>query len=175
PSVTMVKTQTPASPNPGDVVTYRLVVTNNGNVVLTSLAVTDTVSAIVTGGAQVTPVGFAALAPANVAGGTWFAWSGTGLSFGPGQALTFPIPGTVSQVCAPVTVANVAFASAGSVCGAASAVSNTTSFPVTPPVTSVTVAKQQVTAGGAGAAITYRVIVTNTGTATVTSVTVTDT
>ena len=44
PAVSIVKTLTPASPNPGDVVTYRLVVTNTGNVVLTSVAVTDTVA-----------------------------------------------------------------------------------------------------------------------------------
>src|SRR5439155_27389057 len=64
---------------------------------------------------------------------------------------------------------------AASGCVVVSTVSNTTSFPVTPPVTSVVVSKQQTTAGGSGAAITYRVIVTNNGTATVTNVTVTDT
>src|SRR5205085_1373593 len=71
PSFTVVKTQTPASPVAGALVTYRLVVTNTGTAVLDSLTVTDTVSAIVTGGIQATPVGFAVLAQANVAGGTW--------------------------------------------------------------------------------------------------------
>src|SRR5207245_2434833 len=43
PSVAVVKTQTPASPVAGDVVTYRLVVSNNGSATLTGIAVNDTV------------------------------------------------------------------------------------------------------------------------------------
>src|SRR5205814_1460729 len=145
-------------------------VSNTGNAALSGVSVADTVSALITGAVQSTPAGIVALASASVGGGTWFGWSGTGLTFASGTALTFTITGQLGPVCVPTTVTNAAFAQATNTCAALLATSNVTSFTVGAPAPSITAVKQQVTTGGIGAAILYRVIVTNNGTATVTTV-----
>ncbi|MEK7767971.1 MAG: hypothetical protein AAB368_17200, partial [bacterium] len=180
---TVSKTQTPAAPGVGSFVTYRIVVTNTGQATLSEVYMTDTVAAVI----PYSATGFAAPAGFNnpptstaVPEGNRYDWWRTGTPFLPGTSLTFTITGQVQAVCAQTTVSNTAFvtASAGSSCTGVTVSSNAPSFTVAGPVVSFTVSKTQVPAGGtltAGTSVTYRIVLRNTGTATIENIVMTDT
>lgn len=177
-SVSVLKTQTPASPTIGDVVTYRLVVTNTGQATLDSLTVTDTISPLLVGVATRQPPAFRPRSIVSVPAGPLVVWDeNRPLGMSPGTTYTFTVTGAVSLVCAsPQTVVNEATAIAPAACGVTAFTSAPTSFTVTPPVTALAVTKtQSYTSPNPGGTVIYRIIVANTGTATLTSLTVVDT
>ncbi len=164
----------------GAPLTWRLVLDNTGGVTFTDVTVTDTVApvAVITGSAQ--PGGFAAPAVASVPGsGTLYTWVGTGLAFRPGTTLTFTLTGAVGTVCASTAVGNTAWAGAadiGDPDGAFSTASNGVGFVVAAPVPDLAVLTIQVPANpGIGEPVQYRILVTNTGAATLDALAVTDT
>ncbi|MEK7764918.1 MAG: kelch repeat-containing protein, partial [bacterium] len=174
-------TLTTANPGPESDVQYRIVVTNTGTATITSLTVSDTVPSAIPSWTIATdqPAGISSATRYDVPGsGTRFEWSSGAVSLPPGMSLTFTIYGTVSTVCAGATVNNVGVATAGAACGPpASLVTNTASF-VLPavPSPSFTVVKTQTPASPApGSPVTYRIDVTNTGSATIVDLTVVDT
>jgi len=132
--LTVVKTQSPVSPSMGEPVTYSIVVTNTGVTTINDLIVVDTVSPVVTGVVLDQPAGFTALVPVQVAGGTRYEWTGSGLFMTPGVSFTFTITGTVGSVSAPTTVNNAAWLSTSDVCGSIQIMTNATSFSLAPPV-----------------------------------------
>jgi len=76
----------------------------------------------------VQPGGFGPAVAASVASGTRFVWSGSGLSFQPGQVLNFTLNGTVGIVCGPTLVSNTAFVTALTACTSTRMTTNETDF-----------------------------------------------
>ncbi len=122
--ITVVKIQTP--------LTYQIVVTNTGTATIENLIVVDTVAPEVTGVTQDQPSGFTALGPAQLGSGTWYAWSGSGLSLTPGQSFTFTITGAAGVVCSQTMVSNKAYISVSSVCNTTAMGTNQTTFTLDP-------------------------------------------
>ncbi|MEK7765214.1 MAG: hypothetical protein AAB368_03150, partial [bacterium] len=179
--LSIVKTQvTPsagATVSAGAAVQYRIVVTNTGAMTLTSLTLVDTVAPQVVG-ITTSATGFALPAVADSASGSVYTWSGSGLTMGPSTSYTFTISGQAGTTCAAVSVGNTAYVTAGFACGTGLLPSSAASgrFTLSPPALAFTVSKTQVPSNpGVGQGITYRIVVTNTGGATITTVTVTDT
>jgi len=87
--LSVTKIVTSATPSPGDLVRYRIVIRNSGQMTITSLAVVDTISPIVmlsaTSGDQ--PPGWAPAALTGGASATRLSWSRTGFILGPGSSL----------------------------------------------------------------------------------------
>ncbi|MEK7474451.1 MAG: SBBP repeat-containing protein, partial [Candidatus Coatesbacteria bacterium] len=174
--LSVVKTQTPASPGTGSPVTYRIVVANTGTMTISCLTVTDTVSPVVTGAAGDQPAAFAAASIASIGSGTLFGWSACGVALGLGQAFTFTITGVVGTACIATAVSNTAYALGAGVCAAAAvSTSPSTGFVLSPPALAVSVLKTITGAAGAGQPVSYSIVVTNTGEATVTGLVVVDT
>ncbi|MEK7766458.1 MAG: fibronectin type III domain-containing protein, partial [bacterium] len=100
-----------------------------------------------------------------------------GPSLRPGQVWTFTITGTIGMVCgASLTIGDTAWADAGAACSGIQKQSAVSPVTVTGWTTTITATKSQVPAApGQGQSVTYRIDVTNNGTATIVSVTVTDT
>ncbi|MEK7767628.1 MAG: hypothetical protein AAB368_15465, partial [bacterium] len=73
---TVAKTQAPASPAPGDQVTYRIVVANTGAGTLSDVVVTDTISPVVVSATTSAPAVFGVPLVAQAASGTLFTWAG---------------------------------------------------------------------------------------------------
>ncbi len=168
-SFTVVTTQSPAAPGIGAAVTYGIVVTNTGAGIITDLSLTDTLSPVLLVTGQDVPVGFTAAMVTAVAGGTRYAWSGTGLSVTPGTALTFTVTGIMGTVCVPTQVAATAFVTASSGCAQASGQSGGTGAMIQPATTGLTVSETLTPAAPVpGGGITYRIVVANTGAATMT-------
>ncbi|MEK7476764.1 MAG: FlgD immunoglobulin-like domain containing protein [Candidatus Coatesbacteria bacterium] len=175
-SVAAALQQTPVSPGVGSPVTYRLVVTNTGAATVTDLVVADTVAPSVTGVSRDAPAPFAVLPPAQTASGTWYAWSGSGLSLAPGAAFTFTITGVVGDVCVQTVVSDTAFVSARSGCGVAETSSNSPGFVFGAPVFTISLAQTQAPAtGSVGASVSWRLVVDNTGGAVITRLRIVDT
>jgi uncharacterized repeat protein (TIGR01451 family) len=172
-----VKQAVPAAPQVGEPLAYRIVVTNTGTVTVNTMTVTDTVSPVLVGVGTAEPSGFGPPTIVSIVGtGTRYAWSASSLNLYPGTAYTFTITGVVGLVCAATNVSGTAYVIGGAACGETAGYTNAVGHMVQPPVSGMTVVKQQVPAApGIGAAITYRIVVTNTGSATLTSLTVTDT
>ena len=173
------KDQIPAAPVDGDAVQYRIIVTNTGSATITNVSVTDTISSVIVNASTAEPSGFGPPSTVSVMGtGTRYVWAAAGLTFNTGSSYTFTISGKVGLICAATNVSNTAFVTANSLCPNTTAVmfTNLTSFTVTPRVTNVSVVKiQNPPSPDAGDTVTYNVVVTNNGTATITSLSVTDT
>ncbi|MEK7767338.1 MAG: hypothetical protein AAB368_13995, partial [bacterium] len=176
---TVARIQTPASRSlvPGPPVTYAIVVANTGSATLTAVTVTDTVAPQLVDQTADQPFDFSAPVVSDVPlTGTRYAWSGTGLAFGPGRTYTFTITGRVGAVCPQADVTATAFVTVASTCAASATPSNATSFTALPVTAGLAVALQQLPAGpGIGETVQYRIVVTNGGTATLDTLTVTDT
>ena len=174
--VTIVKTQTPASPASGAAVTYRIVVANTGTMTVTSLTVTDTVSPVVTGATGAQPAGFGAAAVTSLPSGTLFAWGNDTTSLAPGRAFTFTITGVAGTLCADTPVSNSAYVVAAGFCGSTAAGTGpSTGFVLTAPVLTFSVVYTQTGGTAAGGAIRYQIAIRNLGTAPIDSLTVVDT
>ncbi|MEK7475552.1 MAG: hypothetical protein AAB152_07940, partial [Candidatus Coatesbacteria bacterium] len=172
-SLSVVKTQTGGN-GVGAPVQYQIVITNIGAATVDSLTIVDTVSPVVTGIATTQP-GFGAPVVASVASGTRYLWSAAGLNFLPMQVITITIDGTMGLVCANTAVSNTAFVIARDIsnCGEITLQSNVVGSVVSKPVQSLTIVKTQVPAAPiVGAAVTYQIVVTNTGAMTIDSMVV---
>jgi len=175
-SVTVVKTQTPANPGIGEPVTYQIVVTNVSGPAIDSLTVVDTVSPVIVGQITDQPAGFGPTVT-PVGSGTRYVWS---YNFAgmmpPGTSFTFTITGTLGLVCAPTLVSNTAYIVASTVCSTTELFTNAVGGQVQPPVTGITVSKTQTPASPAiGDPVTYQIVVTNVGGATIENLIVVDT
>jgi len=176
PAVSVVKQQDLMIPEPGNDVTYRIIVTNTGATTLTSLTVVDTVVPPVCCIVTSQPAGFPAPLRYQTTSGSMFVWSQSGLGLGCGKSFTFTITGLIGPVCMDMTPVNRALATASDGSLTATALSNPTSFSVAGPVLAFTAVKQQFPANpGTGSPVTYRIIITNTGSATIGSVYICDT
>jgi uncharacterized repeat protein (TIGR01451 family)/fimbrial isopeptide formation D2 family protein len=169
------KTQT----DPGVQVNYRIIVRNTGTTTITSLSVVDTVSPVVVSVSTDQPAGMGTPVLANTPSGTHYMWSGTGLSFYPGMIWTFTITGLVGPVCGTQTVWNIAYVTAKDGTRTAKEPTNSVYFWENGRTTSIAVSKVQVPPSGAsltpGMNVSYLIVVTNVGTATVSGLSVVDT
>ena len=172
----VVLSQSPASPVTGNPVTYRIVATNTGTATLTGLSVTDTISALLAGAAWDQPAGFGVPVITGGVSATRFVWSNAGFQVLPGQSCTFTITGTVGATCATTTVSNTAYVVASSPClPQVAALTGPVGFMLVSPTVSIASSLQQTNPTGIGSPMTYRIIIQNTGTATMSSLVVTDT
>ncbi|MEK7765483.1 MAG: hypothetical protein AAB368_04525, partial [bacterium] len=186
-STSVTKIQAPLAPGIGEGVQYTITVQNTGGATIQNLTVTDTISPVVVGVTPGQPVGFGAPLVVSVPGtGTRYEWYATGVNFLPGTTRTFTLSGFVGAVCGVTTVTNRALDTAVDSCGSAYTLSGpATSFTVAPHVTSLSVVKTQSSASNPpgtspanlniGDTVTYDIVVTNTGSATITTLTVSDT
>ncbi|MEK7474689.1 MAG: kelch repeat-containing protein [Candidatus Coatesbacteria bacterium] len=179
-AVTLAVTRIPASPAWGDVVTYQLVVTNAGTATLTGVTVTDTLPAVVTAVTPGTPAGFTFQPVAQAASGTLYSWV-SNAPFPPGASATFSLAGKIGAVCALTDVSNTGFVSARSDCAATILSGSTAGFLVGPPAVTLAVSVVKTVSPSttaylpAGTPLVYTILVTNSGDATVTAVTLVDT
>ncbi|MEK7767339.1 MAG: hypothetical protein AAB368_14000, partial [bacterium] len=178
-ALTVDQLQTPAAGstlNPGDPLTYRIVVTNTGAATLEALDVLDTVTPLLVVGGTDAPAAFGAPAIAQDASGTVYGWSAAGLGMLPGASFTFTITGVAGAVCVETSAGNTAFAEGRRNCAAASALSAPAGFTIAGPVLGFTVSKTQTPAApGIGEAVAYRLVVTNTGSIAIQDLDVVDT
>jgi len=177
-SAVVAKEQAPASPGIGEALTYRIMVTNIGTATISDLVVADTVSPVLTGLTFSQPAGFGPPVITQVAGGTQYTWSRTGFNMTLGATYTFTVTGKVGVVCADTPVGGTAYVAAGSACTTTEMYTNGTSCVVLAAslMTNAAVSKTQVPPSpGIGEALTYRIVVRNTGTATIAELVVVDT
>ena len=175
-AVTAVKTMNPAAPGLGTPVTFQIVVTNSGAQTITDLTVVDTVSPLIVNQVAGTPAGWAAPAVTSVASGTRYMWSSAGLTFLPGTSTTFTISGNIGVFLWPPAVSNTAFVTASGPAGATSISTNVVGSVIQPPVASLSVVKLQTPAAPVtGGPVSYRIVMTNTGSATLDNVSIMDT
>jgi hypothetical protein len=115
----------------------------------------------------------------DVSGGTRYVWSASGLSLGPGQGYTFTINGTNGVVCSDTFVGNTARVIASSDTGVYAETTNQVSYTAFGLPFGVAVAVEQTPPTGSalvsGDAVAYRIVVANTGSATLSSLTLVDT
>jgi uncharacterized repeat protein (TIGR01451 family) len=97
----IVKSVAPITAEPGGIITYTLVYTNNGQEIATGVIITDTVAVSVTN-----PSWSNSGATVNLRGGTTFAWDVHDLPFGAGGLVT--ITGVLSDPLAAGTFTNTA-------------------------------------------------------------------
>ncbi len=176
PVLTVQKTQTPASPVPGAAVTWAIHVRNAGIETVTALTVVDTVSAVVAVGGTDQPGGFPPPVVTGGASATRFEWTAGALALAPGRTMTFTITGGVGEVCAPTPVPNRALVIGTNAYGSTVMSSNQTSFTALPATIAAFMSQTQVPAAPyAGDPVVWRLVVANTGSATIVSVQVVDT
>ncbi|MEK7476697.1 MAG: hypothetical protein AAB152_13835 [Candidatus Coatesbacteria bacterium] len=175
PAITVVKTMT-GGEGVGAPVQYQITVTNVGGNVITDLVVVDTIPSVLQNVTTTEPGGWGVPAVTSVSGGTRYEWSATGLTFNPTDTLTFTIDGAIGFVCAQTAISNTAYAAATSAAGWADLFSGVSGAVIEPPAATVSVV-QTMTPGAlvVGGPVQYQIVVTNTGSATLASVTVTDT
>ncbi len=180
---TVTAGQTPGTLNVGDLFAYRITVANTGTATLVDVTVVDTIAGElqnslspgspmpVTG-----PSGFnlATVFTTNVPGsGTRYEWNSTfnGLgSLPPGGVWTFTVSGKVGELCSAKTITSTALAFSGCVTIQAAPVGNL----VQP--RALTVVKTQTPPSPAvGGPLTYQLVVTNAGSATIQDLTIVDT
>jgi len=170
----IVKTQMPVSPTPGNPVNYTIVVTNTGAATITDLGLVDTLPALVTSVVLTTPAGFTARPAAQSTSGTVYSWVNSA-PFLPGTNATFQLDGYVGATMLETTVCNTAYVTASTACSATKLASNLTSFTIPGMVLSFSVVKTRTGGTGVGSPVQYQIVVTNTGAATIDSVTIVDT
>jgi len=172
----VVKQVSPSSPQVGESVTYRIIVTNTGGATIENVTVVDTVSPVVAGVATEQPSVFSPPTVSEDGNATRYVWSASGLTMLPGASYTFTVTGQIGSVCSTQVLLGTASVFAGSSCAASSALSNPVSYMVYPPLTSVSAVKIQSPAVPIeGGPITYLIVAANTGAVTITAMTVVDT
>jgi uncharacterized repeat protein (TIGR01451 family) len=176
-SIAVTTRQTPVNPGVGEPISYLIAVRNAGTATLSDLVVTDTVSASMLVTVTEEDPTFGSPVVAEIAGtGTLYTWSASGLTMLPGAVYTFTISGSLGLVCASTQVGATAWAVTQGTCGTVEQAAVPSGFLLAPPVTGITVVKEQdPVAPVVYAPVTYRIVVTNAGTATVDALTVTDT
>ncbi|HXH85719.1 MAG TPA: hypothetical protein VNI35_02780, partial [Nitrospira sp.] len=175
--IEVVKKQVVQGSGIGSSVDYSVVVTNTGEATVTSLVVSDTLSPVLVNVAVEQPSPIGAPIVTNVSGGTRYVWSAAGLVMGPGASFTFTISGRMGVVCSLTSVSNTAFIAVTNTCGtSATVLTNAVLTEVGPAVEALVVRKTlSPSSPQRGDLVTYRIVVANVGTATVGSLTVTDT
>jgi uncharacterized repeat protein (TIGR01451 family) len=175
-SATVAKLQPVTPGRIGEAFSYQIVVTNTGEATIDCVTVVDTVYAVLTGTSVDAPVGFGVpTVTAQPGVGTTYEWSGCGLNFLPGTDMTFTITGTIGVVCVPTGLSNTAYVNVATTCTDLTIVSNGVNTLIDPPTPGMSVVKNQTPAApGIGDTITYQIVVTNTGTSTLTKLTVSD-
>ncbi|MEK7477675.1 MAG: hypothetical protein AAB152_18815, partial [Candidatus Coatesbacteria bacterium] len=178
PSMTVVKTQTGGN-SVGEPVQYQIVVTNTGGFPFTDVVLVDTISPVVTGVTTIDPPGFTPPSVAPTASGTRYVWSATGLSVPSGSSLTFELDGIMGLVCADKAVSNTAYVTAANICTELQGFSNVVGTVIKAPTTLLSISKTQSTTTMAppvvGSEVSYRIVVTNLGSATFSTITIVDT
>jgi len=170
PAFSVAKVAVPAAPKNGDIVRYRIVVTNTNAATITDVSIADTLPGEFLYLSEAHPAGMA-----FTANGSLVSWDGSGLVLGPGKALTVTATGVASW-CLSGSVSNTAWAYAGNACAMGEGIDEADFTLSTPVVPSITVAKAFTPAAPLnGAPVTYRITVVNASTGTVTSVLITDT
>src|SRR6185503_3548835 len=112
----------------------------------------------------------------QVAGGTQYLWTGTGLTLFPGVTLSITLTGQLGPVCATTPVTNAAWIAGDDSVSTTVLITNTTGFAAQPAVlavsASMTLSPPSPIPGGP---VSYRLVVSNTGAATITDLEVVDT
>jgi len=112
-SISVASTHVPATPAPGELVAYKLMVTNtSGEATVTNLIVTDTLPSEVAYVGETSPAGLAHANPF----GSLHVWSGA-LTLSPGASVTVLVNGVVA--CAGGAVSNTAMVVVNAACGTA--------------------------------------------------------
>jgi uncharacterized repeat protein (TIGR01451 family) len=151
----------------GTPVQYRIFITHSGTATVTSLLVSDTLSPVLTGVTTLQPVALGPPLLAQVAGGTLYLWSATGIVMGPGTSWTLTISGTAGPVPSPVTAVNRVTATAGTACSSVSVAAGPVSLGVQPPAMAALSAALAITPATQHLGGTFTVVltVTNVGAA----------
>lgn len=171
-TVSITAARSPGSPVNLLPVAYRLVVTNLGSMTLSGLTVTATLPPAATDIVGDAPPGFVMAGPAPLASGSWYAFSG-GTALVPGASFTFTLTGRAGWACAPVPLSLSARVDASSDCAPVSAATTLVGTSAGPPAAGLSAALTHVPAAPAGGdPVTYRLVVTNTGSATQSALTV---
>ncbi len=177
-SITATQWQAPPVTGVGAPLSYVIAVNNTGIDTITGLTVVDTVGPVLMNAVAHAPGGMTLSSVTSVPGvGTRYIWSGAGLTFGPATRWTFTIAGQAGLVCVPTAVSNSAWIQATAPGGSAEAFVPVVGSVLAPPAASIAVTKIQTPASPTlpGTPVTYHIVVANTGAATLSSVTVTDT
>ncbi len=176
--------------NPGQPIGYQIVVANGGSAVIENLGllVTDTVPAVVASATRPPPpTEFFELGPADVPGGTWYAWiTKTWTDLSPGETFSFTISGTVGGTCVDVLVSSTPWLSGSNFCqsgtyfimaGAQQLSAQTDNFllPGAPPIQFDLSAIQNPANPGPGDGVSFQINVKNVGIPAVNSLTIFDT
>ncbi len=170
PRLTVAVSHQPGTPGPGGPVTYTLLVTNTSRSTLSNLTIVDTLPSGITYASQSAnvPGGFLSY---NGATSGVLAWQGSFITMYPGQSATVTINGTV---CGSGTISNTAWTASTGICsGLEAAAGEAFTLPATPPLSVVTTLTPGVP--DPGGPMTYRIVVTNTGGATLSNLLIADT
>ena len=175
PDLSVAKNQTPANPDLGQPVTYRIVAANSGSATIGSFIVVDTVPPLV----AVTEVEYPTHFPPPVVmpspEGTVYAWGGGNIELPPRTVYTFTITGTVTtSVCTPEEASVAAMAMGTGPCEGILALSEPVKLTVIPLDYRIT-KEQSPEDPGVGDTIQYRIQVVNTGGGPLEGLTVVDT
>lgn len=168
-AVTVQNTHSPAFPAGGELVTYRLVVTNAGTGTLTGVQLIETLPSQVTFWSEQHPAGLVFSSTAGI-----LEWAGA-VVVGPASTLTVTITGTTSP-CFLGPVSATAWVSATTACGGAQAKGVDSGFSLVPPGAAMVVRKTCTpVVPKRGATVTYHINVHNTGLVTLTVLRICDT
>jgi uncharacterized repeat protein (TIGR01451 family) len=171
-TITVGKTHSPASPASGATVNFLVTVNNtNATSTVSNIKLVDTIPANIVFGTQ-----DQTLAPslAFLNSGGILSWSGT-ITLGPLQTFTVTWTGTVA-LCNSGWVSNTAWAYVSDACSNTQAKGLDNGFALAPATNGVTISKSHTPAQpGNGAQAEFTILITNTGSATITSVKVVDT
>lgn len=163
----------------GDVIAYRVVVTNTGAATIDTVTLVDTLPPQVTGATTFEPGGFPPAGVTQGLGGTVYEWVGTGVGLAPGQSFTFTITGIAGPVCAttPSLLNRARVVGAAACSGGAAAVSTATAFIISglpPAAISVSMSRWPATPA-TGGPVSFQIALQNTGLATLHDMVLADT
>ncbi len=172
PSLGLAVSHTPAAPDPGTGVTYRLLATNTSGATLSNLLIVNTLPAGVTFTGQNAEVPNAGLASWNGATSGALAWSVLGTIY-PAQSVTVWVDGTV---CGTGLISTTGWAGSVIGCGPIQGSDPADAFTPTGPPMSVGLSVVRTPAAPLpGEPVAYMIVVENTGSATIDDLIVTDT
>lgn len=177
PSVNLTILRTPPTPMPGDLMRYTLVVRNAGAGTITALTVIQTVPPELTGATTSQPTAYSSPIIASTASGTRFVWSASGaLLLRPASVFTFTITGLAQSFCTAATLSSTVLVQAGNPMGATESMAAAPLFALAPPSTGVAISLLRSPASPVSSGpISYRLVVVNSGAATLTTLTIVDT